>query len=296
MFIEYRSSEHPHSQIHALLGIYPVWLGHLTAHKNYECKPRVLDDFFIIFVSSGEGKFRCLGKDYCLAKNDAFFLFPGIIHSYKTHSDNPLDLWWIGFTGPNAKSLLMEAQINPENPIIKNISNKDLFEVIKEMVNQLNDFYASDLIKASGNIYKMMGILMEICMPNKICNIGLKGIYTTPILRALNFMNSNYPQPISICQVASHSGLSRSHFAMTFKQEVGSSPSTYLSRLRLQNAKRFLLDTNLSITEVAHSVGFQDALYFSKIFSKFENLSPTEYRKHCVQTVPEKEWNESIMD
>lgn len=78
----------------------------------------------------------------------------------------------------------------------------------------------------------------------------------------------------------SHAGLSRSYFAVAFKSEVGCSPLEYLADLRLQNAKRILANSKLSIADVAHSVGFHDALYFSKFFSKFEKTSPSEYRNN----------------
>lgn len=279
MFKEYQSSVHPASQLQASLGIFPVWLGHLTAQENYECKPRVLDDFFIISVASGEGQFQCKGKEYSLKPQDAYFLFPGTVHYYRTHPRNLLDLWWVGFNGPNGGHLMKEIGITPDNPIIKKITDNRLFSVIREMVDLPGVNYASDLLQASGNLYKMLGILMEICSPRVTKLLDISKPYSRSVMRALNFMNANYPQPISMQQTAAHAGLSRAHFAVAFKQEVGCSPSEYLAGLRLQNARRYLADPNLSIMQVAHSVGFQDALYFSRFFRKAEKVSPREYRE-----------------
>lgn len=89
MYKDYKSNVHPNSKYHSLLGIYPVWLGWLTALPDFECKPRVLDDYFIIFVSAGRGIFKCKGKNYPLGKNDAYFLFPGVVHDYKTGPSKP---------------------------------------------------------------------------------------------------------------------------------------------------------------------------------------------------------------
>ena len=226
-----------------------------------------------------------MGRDYHLEKNDAYFLFPGIVHYYKTDEKDLLDIWWVGFNGSSVAKFLKEININPNEPIIKNIKNPDLFSIIKDIVNHPNDFYLSDFIKESGNLYKMIGTLMEICSPNVPITPECQYTYSEPVMRAVSFMNSNYPQPISINLVASHAGLSRAYFAITFKAEVGCSPSEYIANLRYQNAKRFLSDTKLSITEVAHSVGFDDALYFSKFFRKFEKMSPSEYRKNLNDNV-----------
>lgn len=72
-----------------------------------DCKHRALDDFFIIFVSCGAGIFRRRGIEYTLEKDDAYFLFRGVVHYYATDPQRLLELWWIGFSGPNAQKLLI---------------------------------------------------------------------------------------------------------------------------------------------------------------------------------------------
>ena len=281
MFKEFKPGIHTLSHKYSYLGLYPVWVGHLTADMEYECKPRILDDYFIIYVSSGEGELRCAGKEYVIKRNDAYFLFPGVVHSYNTHAERLLDLWWIGFNGSNAGRIIDEIGVHPGSPIVRNIQHESFFEVIKEMIDISDDFYTSDLLKSSGNLYKIMGILMEKCSPGIPCNLDFKKTYSKSISRAISYIKSNYSQQIKIADIAKYSCLSRSHFTVLFKQEVGISPIDFLEKLRTENAKRFLADPRLSISEVAHSVGFQDPLHFSKFFKKHIGLSPRLYRK-CI--------------
>lgn len=75
MYREYKSNVHPNSKYHSLLGIYPVWLGSLTALSDFECKPRVLDDFFIIFVAEEVGFLGVKAKNLSSEKMMPFFCF-----------------------------------------------------------------------------------------------------------------------------------------------------------------------------------------------------------------------------
>ena len=73
--------------------------------------------------------------------------------------------------------------------------------------------------------------------------------------------------------------LSAHYFSDLFLRETGCSFSDYLINLRLDAAKRLLVDTNLNISEVAANVGYADSRYFSKLFAKKVGILPKEYRK-----------------
>lgn len=143
-----------------------LWVGYLTALPNYECKPRVLDDYFLVFVSSGKGQFGCKGKQYDIKKLDAFFLFPGVVHWYKTDPANLLELWWIGFNGPNAQILMHDLGINPARPLLEGIKSVEIQNNIKEIVEVLAEDSPGTVLKASGNIYKLFGQLLNLYAPN----------------------------------------------------------------------------------------------------------------------------------
>ena len=77
--------------------------------------------------------------------------------------------------------------------------------------------------------------------------------------------------------------ISTSRFRHLFTEEFGVSPHKMLLDIRLQNAKHFLTETDLSISEIARQVGYDDALYFSQIFKKQTGKTPKEYRETMKQ-------------
>ena len=101
--------------------------------------------------------------------------------------------------------------------------------------------------------------------------------------RAAEFISNNYTAQITIDDVAAYAGVSRSWLYRGFQRRFGVSPLAYLEDIRLQYAMQLLTRTALQIREIAYSVGYVDALYFSKVFSRRTGLSPTAYRAAYAQ-------------
>ena len=73
-----------------------------------------------------------------------------------------------------------------------------------------------------------------------------------------------------------------------FQQQFQQSPMEYLQRVRIEKSKTWLKETELSLKEIAEALGFSDQLYFSKVFKKTENMTPTEYRRRTKQSIEER--------
>ncbi|GLI09440.1 hypothetical protein YDYSG_54720 [Paenibacillus tyrfis] len=92
-----------------------------------------------------------------------------------------------------------------------------------------------------------------------------------------DYMAAYYAKPITLEEVAGAACLSPNHFLRSYKQLFGQSPHQYLTELRLQEAKRLLLRTDTSITDICLSVGFQSPSSFSGLFSKRFGASPSRF-------------------
>jgi len=76
--------------------------------------------------------------------------------------------------------------------------------------------------------------------------------------------------------------ISDSHFTRLFKEISGKTFTEYLNHYRITKSKYYLIYTKNSITDIAFECGFQDLSYYNKVFNKFENCSPSSYRKSFV--------------
>lgn len=97
--------------------------------------------------------------------------------------------------------------------------------------------------------------------------------------KGLNYINQNFDRPLSLSEVASHTGTSYSWFSRLFKKVSRYNFKTYLTLVRLNKARIMLCDTHAPITQISHSCGFQEHKYLIAAFKKHCGLTPTEYRK-----------------
>lgn len=102
---------------------------------------------------------------------------------------------------------------------------------------------------------------------------------SVPIRQAMWFVEENYEHRITLDEVAEHVHLSPTYLSSLFKKETGVKFSTYLRRVRLEQARHLLTDTNLAIQEIADRAGFSDAAHLSRVFKERYGCSPMEYRR-----------------
>jgi two-component system response regulator YesN len=122
----------------------------------------------------------------------------------------------------------------------------------------------------------LFGILEEI--------EGLKSSKIPATLdKAIEYIHANYNKGITLDEVALEVGFSTYYFGKMFKKAFKLSFTDYLSNLRLEEAKRLLLDHQLTVKDITYQVGYMDPNYFTRVFKKSEGMSPTDYRNKWIQ-------------
>lgn len=99
-----------------------------------------------------------------------------------------------------------------------------------------------------------------------------------PIRKALEYINIHCCENINLESVADYVHLNPQYFSRYFKNNTGVNFVEYVSKTRLKKAKKLLLSTNKSINRISLEVGYSDAAYFTKVFTKYEGISPHKYR------------------
>ena len=98
------------------------------------------------------------------------------------------------------------------------------------------------------------------------------------IKKSINYIAKNFDKNITLNEVAKEVHLNPSYFSSVFKQSTGSSFTEYLNMVRIEESKRLLGNTDISIIDIAVSTGFESQSYFSKVFKKYTGLTPSQYR------------------
>jgi len=98
------------------------------------------------------------------------------------------------------------------------------------------------------------------------------------VRKAMAFIHNHFAENITRSDIAQYISISEDYLTFCFRQELGTTPITYLQRYRVNQAKHLLKDTDRAITEIALDVGFSDNSYFSRIFRRITGISPDKFR------------------
>jgi AraC-like DNA-binding protein len=104
------------------------------------------------------------------------------------------------------------------------------------------------------------------------------GLVDRRLRRSIEYMHDNFARDLPLGEIAAAAYLSEYHFARLFKRITGVTPHAYLASIRIEHARRLLVESDLSIAEVGARVGYQSASHFGKIFRETTGAPPTAYR------------------
>lgn len=99
-----------------------------------------------------------------------------------------------------------------------------------------------------------------------------------PIHKAIQYINKNFNKDISLESVSEHIHLNPQYFSRYFKNNTGVNFIEYVSKIRIKEGKKLLVSTDKSISRISMDIGYLDPAYFTKVFIKYEGISPHKYR------------------
>lgn len=140
------------------------------------------------------------------------------------------------------------------------------------------DKFTDRMLKIS--VEALMISLLRISLPDKRSAATRSDNF---IDTAVRYINSHFDMPISLDDMAKLSAMSKSHFSKCFRDSTGMSFGDYLHMTRILNAERLLHDTDMSVTQIAMSCGFNDSAYFSTAFRKKTGMTPLAFRKNSLK-------------
>ncbi len=100
--------------------------------------------------------------------------------------------------------------------------------------------------------------------------------------KIIGYIKANYMNKITLDEIAEHVYMSKSYVSKIFNEEMNTSLSAYINKIRIDKSKYLLADTSISIADIAHLTGFEDQSYFSKQFKVSTGFSPKKFRERTA--------------
>ncbi|WP_310558525.1 AraC family transcriptional regulator [Flavobacterium sp.] len=257
------------------IGFYPKANFHYRKRTKAE-----VSQYILVYCVEGEGWFEINNQVQKVQANQAFILPKEVPHSYGSKSKKPWTIYWVHFDGEKAgffadgfdKPLL----ILPE----KDSRIEDRFKLFEEIFSTLKKGYSkSNLDFSVTSLFYFLGSLKYLGTYRACNNQNQNTLQRDIIEEAIHFMRENVRKRITLKEIAQYVAYSPSHFSGLFQRNTGSSPLNYFIHLKIQEACHQLDFSDMKINQISMLVGFEDPLYFSRMFSKIMGSSPSAYRK-----------------
>ena len=218
-------------------------------------------------------------KRYIVNEGDWLFIPPKQAHKVLYHS-SPHERYLMYFS-KDFLPLVLDESINHfiANPVYTPHPEdaERMVSITHKILHEFNnpDAYSASLYK----VYLIELFVSIIRTPSYRPNNPIEGEKDLLIAHILDYISYNYAQNISLEDLASENDISASYLSRNFKLATGFNLSEYVRRVRINQAKKLLVETNDSISAISAKCGFNDSNYFSYVFKESEHISPLKYRK-----------------
>ncbi|WP_058300746.1 AraC family transcriptional regulator [Gorillibacterium timonense] len=232
----------------------------------------------IIYVLHGEGTVRIDGQMYTVQSGDLLIYNQGILHEESSSSLHPLEMYYCGVTnvsleGNEPNNLIPEGA----TPCITAKSYAHQIEALFSMM------YEESLLQSTGYetvCSRLLEVLLIIIQrlaqaPKRSAKQSSEALAE----QIMDYLEQNYLCHPSLKDLSRAFHMNQYYILHTFKKKYNDSPINYMLQRRMGEAKQLLINTNMKVKDIAKQLGYDNANYFTVIFTRTMGESPLEYKK-----------------
>ena len=266
---------------------YPIYIKRalLSSYPNYAAPAHWHDDIEMIFVLSGEMQYKVNRETVTLKENEGILVNARQLHfgfsSKKTECDficillHPLILC---ATYAYERDFVLPVLCNPNAAFIKLNKNVEWHKIIIENIQSMYSYKDKKIAPMKIQaLFSDIWIQLYENISSKNNQIKQSADFSV-VKKMIGFIQQNYTAKISLADIAASGAVGQSKCCKLFAKYISQTPNMYLTQYRLDKSTELLLKTDMTITEIAHAVGFGGSSYYAETFRKQCGKSPTEYR------------------
>ena len=245
------------------------WYYGLHKHDDY-CE--------IMFILEGKGDYTINNKKYLVEEGDLIVLNRGVVHAESSYGGNILRAYVCSVENIKIENFeencILPDDFKPVMPTSKYAKMiRQCFEDIYNEMSEQSLYYDSmtkiDLLKIILTAKRIANELAQDVDYSSVKYIS-QGVKS--------YIDKHYMDQLTLDSLAKIFHLSKYHIVHEMKKDMGISPINYLIGLRVGEAQRLLLATDLSVTSISKVIGYDNVSYFMHLFHKKTGVSPTEFR------------------
>lgn len=246
--------------------------GHIfTFHGREIDRPKGRPDYLLLYIYSGKVKFFFNGQETICRSGDYVLYTPNEPQRHVYEANYTGQFYYIHFS--TAEKEWLELLSMKTSVPYHSAPSSGICDVFEEIITELQH-------KNYGYKEVCLGLARKLFVKVRR-SISEGELFAVPkeLSYAIQYINRNYRENMSLEEYAQMCGMSKFHFLREFKRIVGRPPLKYRCEIRLAHAKDMLKFTSDTVNKIADALGFSSPEYFSETFKKAQGVSPAEYRK-----------------
>lgn len=233
---------------------------------------RMLSEWMVIFVDSGEGQVETRRMKANLRAGDVLYIPPGRWHRYRPSARTGWQVRWISFNGENLHRLRNQEVLADQTCVMPDQP---------EAMATFSRLAAAVRSQRRTHALVLTGLTMELIGHLLVPEIDVASLLQKEdqvVSKAISFLRGNCHRPIAVDDVAKAVAVSRRTLERRFNEQNGSPIITILRGFRMERARALLLDTHLAVKEIAYLCGFHDVRSFIRTFKGEYGTAPGKWR------------------
>ncbi len=243
-------------------------LGDFTLHKHYENE--------ILYCVKGSYKVIINNEPHILEQGSLAFIQSFVPHeTVETDCENRHLLVEAGplFLGASFDSVSSFPMKSPIFNLDENEFGKRIKPIINEIIEEKEKVTSNELI-IRGNVARLFGVFLD---EFSVDNLQKDVLKINNMEKVLDLIHHSYSETITVEAAAKIAGYGKSNFCKIFKKTTGISFHQYLNRYRIERAEFFLEHSDMSVSEIAEIVGFNDTKTFCRVFRELIGTTPKKF-------------------
>jgi AraC-like DNA-binding protein len=240
-----------------------------------------IDDAILIYCVAGRGRLK-LGRSWPVGPGDLFVIPPRVPHGYGSDPADPWRIHWAHFQGSSCALLFERLGLSVDHPLLEIGKRPDLARLFARMRESvLQGYTVANFDHASSSLLSILTLLQRTHGQSAPLSRREGRFNPEPVIAV---MRSSMGVTMALDNLAARFDLSPWHFSRRFRAATGFAPMDYFVRLKVQRACEELSRGSEPIHRIALGLGFEDALYFSRVFRRVCGMAPREYRERFSES------------
>lgn len=256
-------------------GCYPIAMGYYPDAYGHYINRRSHDDNLLIYCTHGLGYVQTELSRGRISQGDVLLIPAGLAHHYHADAHTPWTIYWFHFGGNCCDELIERLAFRPEQPVNSIGIQPQLVADFKRLLNARHTGYRNAAYIHAASITRQ--ILCYLAMEIRSVHASQRHNFSLEAIQ--QFMLERLDGDLNLDTLAANFNLSKYHFSNKYKQLTGYPPIKHFIHMKMERACYLLDSSQASVKSISSQLGYDDPLYFSRLFRKTMGVTPTSYRQ-----------------